>query len=383
MRGQALYSSRWATFATFFANGFGFGAWASAIAPLKQMLSLSAASLSYALLAMAIGGVLGMQPTSWIIQRLGGTGRATRLGGFAFTVALALPLLAPNLIVLILATALLGACVSVMDVSMNAHASYVERQWGSPIMSSLHAGWSLGGFAGTGFGALMLTLRLPTPALMLPAAAVVLAIVLAATPHLGPGEAHRAPSGMFLRLPEKGLVGLAAIVTFCFLIEGAMADWSGIYLTTIGETTARAAAGYAAFSALMVVGRLVGDRIVHRFGRSAVITAGAATAAIGLTLATAVPNIVAVVAGFALVGAGLSNVVPCVFSASAALGSTPAAGIATTSTAGYAGLLAGPPLIGAVAAHFGMRAGMGLVAVAAAVAVAISLKFRSVRAVRN
>jgi MFS family permease len=182
---------------------------------------------------------------------------------------------------------------------------------------------------------------------------------------------------MAFRMPEKRLVGLALIVTFWFLVEGAMADWGGIYLTTIGETPARAAAGYGAFSALMVAGRVLGDRIVRRFGRPAVISAGAAMAALGLVLATAVPTLIMIVAGFAMVGAGLSNVVPCVFSASAALGSTPAAGIATTSTAGYAGLLAGPPLIGAVAAHWGMRSGMGVIALAATAAVAISLRFRS------
>ena len=377
MRGATLFSARWATFALFFANGFGFGAWATAIAPLKALLSLSATSLSYALLAMAIGGVIAMQPASIIIERLGGTGRTTRLASIMFTIALSLPTLAPNLFGLILATSLLGAAFSIMDVSMNAHATSIERLWGSAIMSSFHAGWSLGGLAGTGFGAMLLIFGTPTPVLMLPVAAVVLIFVLVAAPHLGPGDIHRTKQSMAFRMPEKRLVGLALIVTFCFLVEGAMADWGGIYLTTIGETPARAAAGYGAFSAMMVAGRVLGDRIVRRFGRHAVISAGAAMAALGLVLATAVPTLIMIVAGFAMVGAGLSNVVPCVFSASAALGSTPAAGIATTSTAGYAGLLAGPPLIGAVAAHWGMRSGMGVIALAATAAVAISLRFRS------
>jgi MFS family permease len=379
----SLSPARWATFTMFVANGFGFGAWATAIAPLKGALSLSAASLSYALLAMTIGGVLALQPASLVIQRLGGTGRATRLASIAFALALALPTLSPNLPALILAGAVLGAAMSLMDVAMNAHASCIERDWGAAIMSSFHAGFSLGGLAGTGFGALLLTLGTPTPFLMLPVAVMVLLLAALAIPRLGSGDRHRTESGSFFRLPERSLIAPACILLFCLMIEGAMADWSGIYLTTIGETPARAAAGYGAFSATMVGGRLFGDAIVRRFGRKLVIAIGTAAAAAGLVLATALPLFGTVVAGFALVGAGLSNVVPCVFSAAAARASSPAAGIAEVSTAGFGGLLSGPPLIGAVAAHWNMRSGIGVIALAALAAVAISLQFKSEDTKRN
>jgi MFS family permease len=370
------HAARWSTFALFLANGFGFGAWATAIAPLKAMLSLSAASLSLALLAMAIGGVLAMQPASRIIERLGGTGRTTRLAGFAFALVLALPLLSPSLPVLIVCCALLGASNGILDVAMNAHAAGVERSWGSAIMSSFHAGWSLGGLIGTGFGALLLTLGVPSHALMLPVAALVLTVVTVATPYLGIGEHHRAETGPIFRLPERSLLGLAVILTLCFMIEGAMADWSGIYLTTIGETPARAATGFGAFSALMVLGRLFGDAIVHRFGRVLVVTVGSSLAAAGLILATTAPYFFVVVAGFALVGAGMSNVVPCVFSAAALRASSPAAGISEVATAAFGGFLSGPPLIGAIAAQWGMRAGIGVIAAAATLAAIVSLKLR-------
>jgi MFS family permease len=367
-------SARWSTFAMFLANGFAFGAWATAIAPLKAMLSLSAAWLSIALLAMAIGGVVAMQPANRIIQRLGGTGRATRLSSFAFGLALVLPLLSPSLPVLVACCALLGATNGIMDVAMNAHAAGVERSWGSAIMSSFHAGWSLGGLIGTGFGAMLLSLGTPTHALMLPVAATVLALAAVATPQLGAGDHHPAESGALFRLPERRLIALAAILTLCFMIEGAMADWSGIYLTTIGETPARAAAGYGAFSALMVTGRLFGDVVVRRVGRPLVVSVGCAMATVGLIVATAVPHLVTVVAGFALVGAGLSNVVPCVFSTAAQRASSPAAGISEVATAGYGGLLGGPPLIGAIAAAWGMRSGIGVIAVAATLATLVALK---------
>ena len=371
-----LRAARWATFTMFVANGFGFGAWAAAIAPVKAMLSLSAASLSYALLAMTIGGVLALQPSSFLIRSLGGTGRTTRLAGIAFAAALALPALSPNLAVLIVAGALLGASMSLMDVAMNAHASHVEKHWGAAIMSSFHAGFSLGGLAGTGFGALLLWLGTPTPLLLMPTAAVVLVLAALAMPHLGPGDLHRGAGGAIFRLPERRLLALACILMFCLLIEGGMADWSGIYLTTIGESTARAASGYGAFSAAMVSGRLFGDTVVRRLGRKRVVAFGTAMAAAGLLLATALPSFAAVVAGFALVGAGLSNVVPCVFSTAAQRAASPATGIAEVSTAGFGGLLSGPPLIGAVAAHWGMRSGIGVILLAALAALAISLRLK-------
>lgn len=370
-------AARRSTFALFLANGFAFGAWATAMAPLKAMLSLSTASLSLALLAMAIGGVVAMQPANHIIQRLGGTGRATRLSSFAFAFALVPPLLSPTLPVLIACCALLGATNGLMDVSMNAHAAGVERDWGSAIMSSFHAGWSLGGLIGTGFGALLLSLGTPNHALLLPVAATVLALAVIATPHLGAGDHHPAETGAIFRLPERALIGLAVILTLCFMIEGAMADWSGIYLTTIGETPARAAAGYGAFSAMMVAGRLFGDVIVRRFGRPRVVGFGCAMAAVGLSVAVLVPHIVTVVVGFALVGAGLSNVVPCVFSTAAQRASSPAAGITEVATAGYGGLLGGPPLIGAIAAAWGMRSGIGVIAAAAILATLMALTLRT------
>jgi len=372
-----LRAARWSTFAVFVANGFGFGAWATAIPTLKAMLSLSAAELSWALLAMSIGGVIAMQPASRIIEKIGGTGRATALTGILFAAALALPLLSPNLVTLIAVCALFGAAICLMDVSMNAHATRVEADWGSAINSSFHAGFSLGGLGGTGFGAMLLALHLPGRLLLVPAAAVVLATVLAVSPHLGPGDTEKRPQGPIFRLPERRIALLAVVLTLCFLCEGAMADWSGIYLTGLGETPSRAAAGYAAFSATMVAGRLFGDLSVRRFGRPFVIGAGCMLAAAGLILATALPWFAAVVGGFALVGAGLSNVVPCVFSTAAARASSPAAGIAEVSTAGFGGFLTGPPLIGAVAAGWGMRAGIGVIAAAATLAALFSLRLKA------
>lgn len=367
--------ARWATFIVFLACGFGFGAWAAAIAPLKIALGISASELSIALLAVAIGAVVMMQFAGTLVARLGGTGRATRLGAYISCIALALPTLAPSLPFLVASTLLLGAANGLVDVAMNAHAATVERLWGKPIMSSFHAGFSLGGLLGTGFGALTLALGVPTHLLMIPAASVVTILMLAATPYLGRGRV-RSASGMVFQLPDRILLPFAMIALCCFLIEGAMADWSGVYLTTLGLTPATAAAGYGAFSLAMVLGRFGGDRIVHAVGREKIIGYGAALAALGLAAAVLFPAFWVIVPGFALVGFGLANVVPVVFSVSARLGKSAAAGIAAVSTMGYGGMLAGPPLIGAVASASSLRVGVTVMAGFALLAVVFALVAR-------
>lgn len=372
--------ARWATFTVFLSGGFGFGAWAAAIAPLKIALNLSPSELSIALLAIAVGAVVMMQFAGTLVARLGGTGSATRLGAYVSCVALALPTLAPSLLVLVACTLALGAANGLVDVAMNAHAATVERLWGKPIMSSFHAGFSLGGLLGTGFGALTLALGVPTHLLMLPAAFVVTVLVLAATPFLGRGRV-RSAGGMVFQLPDRVLLPFAMIALCCFLIEGAMADWSGVYLTTLGLTPAMAAAGYGAFSLAMVMGRFGGDRIVHAVGRERIIGYGAMLAALGLAVAVLFPSFWAVVPGFALVGFGLANVVPVVFSVSARLGKSAAAGIAAVSTMGYGGMLAGPPLIGAVAGVFSLRVGVTVMAGFALLAVVFALLARRRQAV--
>lgn len=359
--------ARWATFSMYLCNGFGFGAWAASIAPLKIHLGLTPSALSLALLAVAIGAVTMMQFAGTLVVRLGGTGRTTRLAALAYVPVCVLPTLAPSLPVLILCTAMLGAISGLMDVSMNAHAAAVEKLWGRPIMSSFHAGFSLGGLAGNGFGALAIAAGVPTPFLLLPAGALIAVVVLAAVSHLGKGEVPKTHGGIF-QVPERALWALGLIILCSFLVEGAMADWGGVYLTTIGVSPAAATAGFGAFSVTMVTGRVLGDFVVRMLGRVLVVRCGALLATAGLILAVAVPTLPAIVSGFALVGLGLANVVPAVFSQAASRGKTAAAGIAAVSTLGYGGMLAGPPLIGAVATGWSLRVGVIVMAAFALVA---------------
>ncbi|WP_207486048.1 MFS transporter [Arenibaculum pallidiluteum] len=355
-----LRRARIATTGVFFANGLGIGAWAAAIPRLQDALSLSAGRLSLALLAFAAGAVVSMPAVGILASRID-TGHTTLAGGLAFALALLCPPLAGDLVLLCAAAFVVGAANGTVDVSMNAHASGIERQWGTPIMSSFHAAFSLGGFAGAGLGAALAALNPEAGALagLWGPGLLAAGIVAAGARALGTGW-RPAPSGA-LATPGRAALALCAVALVCMLIEGAMADWSAVYLSESGAGAA-AAAGYAAFSLAMVAGRLLGDRVVAAVGAPGVVLGGGAMAAAGLALAAAVPAPVAASAGFALVGLGLSNVVPAVFSAAARIGATPAAGVAMAATAGYAGFLLGPVAIGGIASALGLRAGIVVLA---------------------
>lgn len=356
-----LRVARRATAGIFFANGFGIGSWAAAIPALKMHLGLGAGQLSVALLAVALGAVLVMPLSSLMVRGVGGTHRLTRLASLLFAGAVALPGWMPGLPALCGAALVLGASNGVTDVAMNAHASTLERRWGAAIMSSFHAAFSAGGLLGAAYGGLLLHYGVSVRGLLSTAAVAVLGVVLLAAPRLGRGESSR--TGPSLALPQRRVLGLCVLALSCLLLEGAMADWSGVYLSNLTHaSTALAASGYAAFSLTMVLGRLLGDRLVQRLGGARTILYGALAAALGLLLAVALPRPAVAIVGFALVGLGLANVVPAVFSASGRALPVPEAGIAMTATAGYLGFLLGPPLIGLLASHFGLRLGVAWLA---------------------
>ena len=369
---MSLRRDRIATSALFFANGLGFGGWSAAIAPMQASLALSNGELGLLLFTLAAGAVAFMPLAGLVGQRLGGTGRVSAGAGLAFSAFLALAAGAPGAGALALVGLGLGASNGLMDVTMNAHASGVERRWGAPIMSSFHAAFSVGGLAGAGARALALASGFGWRGLMAGLGGAVFALAAVAARGLERGErsAGASPFGW----PPRALIGLAVVAFLCFIVEGAMIDWDGVYLVSLGVGAAAAPLGYSAFAATMIAGRLLGDRVIARTGRLPAVIGGAALAAAGLGLAAAWPALVPAALGFALVGAGLSNVVPALFSESGAHSSSPARGIAAVATAGYTGLLAGPPLVGAIASLSDLRIAFAALAAMALVAAALAAR---------
>ena len=361
------WARRLATLGAFVANGAGIGCWAAAIPRVKADLALSDATLSVALLAFAAGAIIAMPLMGLFAHRLR-SGPASVIAGFGFAAALAALGFARSLETLSVATFVAGAMQGAMDIAMNANASDIERRWGRPIMSSFHAAFSFGGAAGALLGGWLggsgTVWGLVGPALL------VLLLAAVAAPFLA-GEGRGFGSAGFAA-PSRRLLPLAALAFISFGTEGAVGDWSGTYLARSGVSPGFAAAGYVAFSLLMIIGRIVGDGIVAAAGPRATVGLGALIAGTGLAISAASPGLAGGVLGFGLVGAGLANVVPVLFSVAGRTGSSSAVGIASAATSGYAGLLIGPVVIGAVASASDLRSAIvmlaGVVLVASALA---------------
>jgi MFS family permease len=359
--------TRVAVATVFFANGAGLASWVPHIPAVQASLGLGTSVLGFTLLAMAVGALTGIPLSGWATARLGSR-TVVRTSALVFFAALPLPVLAPSLPLLALALFVLGAGNGALDVSMNAQAVAVEARFPRPIMSSFHGMWSLGGLAGAGTTALALGAGVTPVTHVLAATAALAATTALACRLLVPPVADvRADEPRFAR-PTRAVVGLGMIAFLALLSEGAMGDWSAVYLEhSLGTSSATAALGFAAFSLTMAAGRFLGDWLVGRFGDERVVRCCTAGAALGLGVALALAHPIAAVAGFAMVGFGIANLIPIVFRAAGALpGVAASEGIAAVGTFGYVGFLAGPPLIGLAADVVTLQAALGLVVLALA-----------------
>ena len=371
--GAAPRAARLAVMAFFFVAGASLGNWFPRIPEVQRDLALSDGELGIALFGPAVGALAAMPTTGWLIARWGSR-PVTWVAALALCAALPLPTVAPGLLLLILALVAVGASNGVLDVAMNAQAVAVEHRYRRPIMTTFHGVFSVGALAGAATGGLVAGQGIdPTPHLIGVAIVCAGAVVLAA-PRLLPAGVDAGGAGPAFARPSRALAGLG-IVAFCVLLgEGAVADWSAVYLRNTLDTSAElAAGGFAAFSLTMAAGRFLGDWLTARLGPVAIVRFGGALAAVGLGLALLVGRPVAGLIGFACVGAGLACAFPVVLSAA---GRTPglAAGtaIAAVATAGYSGFLVGPPLIGLAAEVAGLRVGLGLVALLGLAMVALA-----------
>jgi MFS family permease len=365
---QNLIRARIGVTAIFFASGFAIGAWAVAIPLVKVLFGLDDAMLSLVLFAAGAGAVAAMPVAGMLPSRIGGTGPTLRVSGPVLAVLLAgLPFmhaLSSGVWLLAVCAFLFGIFNVLVDVPMNAHASVVESSWGRPIMSSFHAAWSGGGLVGAAFGGLLISHGADAIVQLGIEAFATFAIAATASFQIGAGDAR--PAGTFFALPERRLVALGAIAFLSVFAEAAVNDWSALYLSAdVGMTHAAAAGGFSGYALMMFLGRAFGDGVVHRLGRTRVIALGALAVFAGIALAVGLASPPAVIAGFCVVGLGLANMVPAVFSASAAAATSPSIGIATAATLAYASNLVGPPIFGAVASVSSLRVSFAMLLPAA------------------
>lgn len=244
-----------------------------------------------------------------------------------------------------------GAGIGTLDVAVNIQAVMVEKDSGRNMMSSFHGLFSLGGILGAGGVSVLMHFEFePLHATLAVSAAIVLLLVLSGSGLLPYG--NRDAAGTPLIIAPKGIVVIIGALCFVvFLAEGAVLDWSALFLIgSHGVDPAIAGFGYAAFAIAMTVGRLTGDAIVRTLGGTRVLVGGSLVAAAGFALAVLAPTRPLAFAGFLLVGLGASNIVPVLFTAAGAQSRMPASlAVAAVTTIGYAGILMGPAAVGGVA----------------------------------
>ncbi|WP_147126875.1 MFS transporter [Shimia ponticola] len=381
-RGSLIRDPRWrAVVAAFVLNGLLFGAWASRVPAFKEGFGLEPSVLGALLLALA-GGAIVSFPFAGAISEKWGPERLTIWCSWGYAPALLLLAVAPTPVLLGLALFVFGAFHGAMDVAMNGWGAKVEEKLGRSTMSIFHAMFSLGAGlgAGTGYVAAGFAISpLPQFALVAIIGLVTALWVLYAAPIPKAEKPRAGEKAPFLALPTGSLflVGLIAFSTS--MGEGAMADWSAVFLRLASDVDeARAALGYAVFSVAMVLTRLMGGVLVERWGPVAVTRASAVVAFSGVMTSVFGASFGLSLAGFALMGVGYAVVMPLVFSRAANDPHVaPGPAIASVATLGYGGLLLGPPIIGFVAQATGMRLSFLVLAALALLALTLAGRLRS------
>jgi MFS family permease len=395
----ALRRARAGVALTFLLNGAIFATWAARVPAVKQDLGLRDGQLAFAFVCLNAGAVVGLQLGPVLVSRRGSRA-VIGLALPAFAVALLAVALAWDLAALSGALVAFAVANSLIDVAMNAHGVVVERGYGRPILSGLHAMYSLGGMLGAALGALAARLELATPSHFLAVAVAVAALTAVATRLLlpwwvdaalpaasrdgapvdaageeppgggsaaGGGGSRRSGPLAGLRRGWSGpMVVLGALGFGLMLAEGSVNDWGAVYLRdAAGSTPGVAAAGVAVFMAAMTAGRLVGDRLATWLGPVRAFRMGTILGGAGLGGALLAGTPGAGLVGLGLLGAGLSFTLPLALSAAGHLhGDRPAAvTVARVSTIGYLGSFAGPGLIGALAGPLGLPVALALPAV--------------------
>ena len=359
--------TRWTVLLTFFLVGASFSTWGSRIPEIQAHLSLSDGQLGITLLGVSLGVVLALLVADTVIGKFGSR-KVILVAGVLSCVFLPLLAIAPSMILLWVLLFFYGACHSMVDVAMNDQAVMTEKGYQKPLMSSFHAAYSIGALAGALLGSLLARFSFFVPFYHFLLVAVLFGITfILSQPFLMDSEKRekQIEKKSPFKLPEKALWLLGLIAFSSSIGEGSMADWSAVYMSSTLFTTASIAAlGYAAFSVTMTLGRLLGDWITKNLGATRVVKYGSLISFVGLLVLIFTHSPYVAMLGFAAAGIGLANIVPIAFSAAGNReGIHPSEGIAGVASIGYAGFLAGPPIIGFIAQSINIRFAFMFVAV--------------------
>jgi MFS family permease len=336
--------------------GAGFATWAARVPAAQERLGLSAGELALGLFGLAAGSVVALLGAGPMVMTIGSR-RSTLVGAVVLCGGLPAVAFAPNLGLFVAALVVLGVGNSLLDVSMNAHAARVEDAYGRPIFASFHAFWNIGGLVGSGLAAVMAAADVPTTVHFPLAGLTLFVVALWATTTCFLRGADAGQGEAVFSLPSRSLLPLG-VIAFCgFLAEGTVNDWSAVLLTsTAGASESVASLGYFGFSITMICVRLVADRVADGVGVVSVTRVATAVTVAGFVLVTVASTPTVGIVGFAVIGLGVSAIVPLAWSSAARKeADAPGRAIAAVATCGYLGFLVGPVLVGALASAVGLR----------------------------
>jgi MFS family permease len=354
---------RMAVGALFFMAGLCFASWASRIATIQTKLGLNDAELGAVLFSLPVGLMLSLPFSGWVITRIGSKKvvLAATLAYGAFLICLGLAQTAPELVAGLVCFGFAG---NTLNISVNTQAVAAEGMHEKPIMASFHGLWSFAGFAGGAIGWFMIGNRIaPFHHFLIILALLVIGVAVVSRFLYDDSGNQKITSAEQLSLRQRlslivPLLTLGSIAFCSMICEGSMFDWSVVYFKKVVHAPLfLQAAGYTAFMFTMAMGRFVADFFAHRFGLKRTLKISGSLSLTGLAIAVAFPHLYTAMAGFMLVGIGVSSVVPMVYSAAAKSKTmSPGVALAAVSTVGFAGFFIGPPVIGFIARLATLRA---------------------------
>lgn len=377
--GTAQYNS---TRFAFLITGLAMSAWAPLIPFVKARLAIGESTLGLLILCFGVGSLLAMPVTGLLVNRYG-CRRVITTTLLLMCISLVCLAISPGIPGMAINLLIFGMMLGGTDVAMNMQAVVVEKASGRAMMSGFHGFYSLGGIFGAVVMSALMWLGLsPFRALLCLTTVLLLMLAYCAKDLLPKSNSENNMDGTtsgerepFFVLPRGKVLLIGALCFVAFLAEGAVLDWSAVFLNTLrGIDPVYAGLGFACFSVAMTIGRFTGDKIVNALGGTRVVLWGGLCAAIGFLFVVFIPFTAAAFIGFTLVGVGASNIVPVLFTAAGNQHSMPMGlAIAAVVSMGYAGLLAGPAVIGFIAELSSLNVSFGIVALGL-LALAVSAK---------
>ena len=348
----------------FFLAGICFASWASRIPDIQARLQLNSAALGGVLLCLPVGLLTSLPIAGYLVAKYGSR-IIVILAAILYSCTLPMLGFSGSVTQLMITLFVFGFGGNMMNISVNTQAVATEGLYHKPIMASFHGVWSMAGFSGAAIGTVMVHLHVLPPYHFLCITTLATAILVLFSRNLINKDSNRNEKQPVFARPDKSILNFGLIAFFSMICEGAMFDWSGIYFAkVVRPDPTLVTVGYTAFMSTMATGRFVGDWVAYRLGMKTMLQLSGLLTAGGLLLAVCFPQFITATIGFLIVGAGVSSIIPMIYSAAGKSKiMSPGVAIAAVSTIGYLGFLFGPPFIGFIAQVTSLRISFGLIAV--------------------